>query len=218
MAGYIIYSLDWNKFKGFIDNPTREQLLAFASLLSDELDEHDGEFDDDDPVHDWPSEPEELAAIAQERLKRPDWYGDLSDTGKNIWEGALNGFCMDQNSEDVDFRVDSDGVYWPVIDIVRAHHGIKQNRITESPLSHFGTRPYRFHPDSKYRRYDDWTSNHSMHTPEEVHQILAALKEAGPIIAKTKDADARRDYEEELLPALEQIASENRMLYIGVDT
>ncbi len=46
MAGYILYSLDWDRFQSLVNNPTRKQLLKFAELISDGLDQHDGEFED----------------------------------------------------------------------------------------------------------------------------------------------------------------------------
>ena len=39
MAGYFIYSLDWDKFRRFVDEPSGTQLLAFAGQVSDGLDE-----------------------------------------------------------------------------------------------------------------------------------------------------------------------------------
>ncbi|MBI3464403.1 MAG: hypothetical protein HY000_15305, partial [Planctomycetes bacterium] len=78
MAGYIIYSLDWDKFRRFVEQPTKQQLLAFADLLSDEFDRHRREFNKGDPVSKWPSDRESLAKIAAQRLALPDWYGDLS--------------------------------------------------------------------------------------------------------------------------------------------
>ncbi len=77
MAGYCVYSLDWDKFQNFVNNPSRKQLLKFAEIISDGLDGGD-EFEEDDPVHDWPSDPEELCDLVKERLSRSDWYVDLS--------------------------------------------------------------------------------------------------------------------------------------------
>jgi hypothetical protein len=219
MAGYHIYSLDWDGFLRFVDEPGRAQLLAFAELVSDALDENDQEFEEGDPVHDWPSEPEALCDLVERRLRQPDWYGDLSDTGKSVWERALTGFCDDARPKDVGFRVESDGVYWPVIDIARRHHGIPPNRVTGSILSHFGTRPYRYRPRTdRPLRWGDWTPNHSMHTPEEVRSLLEELREAGPAILSAPEEGARLDYEKELLPAVDKVARTGRLLYIAVDT
>jgi hypothetical protein len=59
---------------------------------------------------------------------------------------------------------------------------------------------------------------HSMHTPDEVKRLLQELKEAEPTILAAEDESVRRDYEEELLPAVQRIARAGRLLYIGVDT
>lgn len=218
MAGYHIYSLDWGKFRGFADAPTRPQLLAFAGLVSDGLDTCDCSFKDDDPLRDWPSEPEELCTLLEPRLRQPDWYGDLSDIGKSLWAGAVSKFCDDARPKDVKFRVESDGIYWDVIEIAYRHHGLP-GRITGAILSHFGTRPYRyFQPPDYIPSLRSWMPYHSMHTPEEVRAFLEELKEAAPSILASGDEGARRDYEEELLPVVEKVARAGRMLYIAVDT
>ena len=97
-----------------------------------------------------------------------------------------------RGADDLGFQVESDGVYWDVIEVAFQHHRLRPNRITNDGLSHFGTRPYRYHADPKTTpSFDDWHANHSMHTPEEVQQIL---------------------------PAPEKVARSGRMLYISVDT
>ena len=48
--------------------------------------------------------------------------------------------------------------------------------------------------------------------------LLQELKEAGPTILSASHKDATRDYEEELLPAVEKVARTGRLLYIAVDT
>src|SRR5256885_13477251 len=106
MAGYIIYSLDWGQFQKFVERPTPGHLAAFARHLCDGLKEY--EFDEGDPVRAWPTKAKALPPIAAKRLAMPDWYGDLSATGKAFWEGAIFGVCMDCAEIDVGFRVDND--------------------------------------------------------------------------------------------------------------
>lgn len=229
MAGYVIYSLDWGKFQQFVNNPSQEQLLAFGRVLSWYLDEGDGQFGKGDPVGDWPRQPEELSELVKRRLALPDWYADLSCEGSYVWESALSTFCSDERSDDMGFAVESDGVYWDVIATALVHHNIPSRHITESVLSHFGARPYRSHPPSPqpgclslllifsvfYRPV--WVPNHSMHTPAEVQELLKQLKAVGPTIEKSGDEDEIRDYAE-LMPAVEKVANEGRMLFIAVDT
>ncbi len=146
MAGYVIYSLDWKKFQRLVERPTRGQLAALAELLEGGLEEYDGEFEEGDPVGSWPRDRKSLARVAAERLALPDWYGDLSAAGKALWEGAVFTACQDCDGIDVGFRVDSDGVYWDVIEAAWKHLGVVPGTITDVALSAFGTRPYRYHP------------------------------------------------------------------------
>jgi hypothetical protein len=220
MAGYHIYSLDWDKFRRFVDEPSPTQLLAFAGQISDGLDEFDGELREGDPVRGWPSDPEELCDLVRRRLAQREWYGDLSDAGKSVWERGVIAFSERRaRGDSLGFRVESDGVYWDVIDIARRHHGLPPDRITDAVVSHFGTRPYRYNqPTDRPRRWGDWFPTHSMHTPEEVGRLLRELKEAGPSILSAPQERPRIDYGEELLPTVEKVARARRLLYIAVDT
>ncbi len=192
MAGYIIYSLDWDKFQNFVNNPTRKQLLAFAEIVSDGLDGDDAEMEDDDPVRDWPSEPEELCDQVKERLARPDWYGDLSDVGKRIWSSAVDGFCRNADRKTVGFRVDNDGIYWDLLELAWKLLKVEPNQIVpDVALSAFGRRPYHYHPptdtadkegdepEDDDESYGDEWSAHSMHTPDEVRKMLEELRRSG---------------------------------------
>ncbi len=220
MAGYFIYSLDWDKFHRFVEEPSRTQLLAFAEQVSDGLDESDEDLKPGDPVSDWPSEPEELCEVIRPRLASLDWYSDLSDAGKSIWERAIIAFSeRRRRGDDLSFRCAcDDSVYWDVIEIARRYHGVPLNRITDAAVSHFGARPYRYHPPAdRVPEWGDWTPYHSMHTPDEVVRLLEELKAAGPSILAAQDDDARGDYER-LLPAVEKVARDGRLLYVGVDT
>jgi hypothetical protein len=149
MAGYIIYSLDWGKFRQLVERPTPDQLAALGRLLSDGLGEYDGEFDEDDPVLTLPTDVGALAQIAAKRLGMPDWYGDLSTRGKNLWEGVVFNACMNCDDIDVGFRVDNDGVYWDVIELAWKHLGVVPGQISSVALSAFGKRPYRYQAATK---------------------------------------------------------------------
>lgn len=145
MAGYIIYSLDWGKFQQFVEHPTRGQLAAFASLLCDGFEEYDGEFDEGDPVLAWPTDAKMLAPVAARRLALPDWYDDLSATGKSLWEGAVVNASMNCDEIDLGFRMDNEGVYWDVIQLAWKHLGVVPGQISDVALSAFGKRPFRYH-------------------------------------------------------------------------
>lgn len=147
MAGYIIYSLDWGKFQKFVESPTPGQLIAFARRLCDGLEEY--EFDETDPVRTWPTKANALAPVAARRLALPDWYGELSATGKAVWEGAIFGACMDGEGIELGFRVDNDGISWDVMELAWKELGVVPGQISDVAISAFGYRPYRYHPDTK---------------------------------------------------------------------
>lgn len=226
MAGFIIYSLDWNKFKNFVSNPTDEQLLSFSTFLSDGLDQVNEDLDEDsedDMVSDLPSDPEELRGVVKQRLARPDWYGDLSAPAQEAWSNAVYSFCSD--TEEVGFRVDHDGVYWDVIELALRHLNASPNEISPGvALSEFGKRPYAYHRATKKNEDDeddswdmDWFDYHSMHTPDEVRQMVRELQAAAPAIEKSRDKQAINDYDS-LMPVLEQLVEEGRMLFVQTDT
>ena len=67
-------------------------------------------------------------------------------------------------------------------------------------------------------RLEEWQPMHSMHTPDEVRKMLAELRSVESAIQKAKKKDVRRQYEEDLLPAITSVADDGRMLFIQVDT
>ena len=219
MAGYIIYSLDWNRFEQFVKQPTDQQLLAFADLFSQAVEADFDELDEEDPVKNWPVEPEELAPHLKAVLSQDNWYGGFSDAGKQVFERTLQNFCMEGEHE-MGFDVESDGVYWDVIELICAHHGVRAETITDKAISHFGNRPFRYVPERGRETRDFWQWNpmHSMQTPEEVRQLLAEIREAEQTVLDSGREDAIRDYEDELVPAVTNVAEKNRVLFIGVDT
>jgi hypothetical protein len=216
MAGYLIYSLDWPKFSALVERPTPAQLATLARRLGDEREELDGEFEEGDPILSWPQAAKALAPIVAERLARPDWYGDLSPAGKQLWETAFYVTCMRSKKLGVGFRVDSDGVYWDVINLITGRLGDRPETPGKSAMSRFGTVPFRYHPPG--RRPSGWTPMHSMHPPDEVRRMLAELRSVAPAVAAAEDPDVREQFTEELLPAVERVAADGRLLFIQVDT
>ena len=103
-SGYAIYSLDWGKFQGFVSKPTDKQLAVLAKRLGEEWDAYDDEIDEDDPVQDGSDGAAELHGPIIERLALSDWYGDLSDAGKEIWSQADWGFCCHERLSSIGFR------------------------------------------------------------------------------------------------------------------
>lgn len=220
MAGYIIYSLDWKKFSALIERPTPEQLGILARMVGEELGDLDGEFEEGDPVLSWPQDPEALSRLIAQRLAQPDWYGDLSEVGKNLWEGTMFSACM--NSEELglglDFRVDSDGIYWDLIELAREHYNVPPNAVNEVALSAFGLQPFRYVPvPPSAAPWEDWHPMHSMHTPDVVQRMQQEFLNLASVVEEA-DEDVQQQYNEELMPALEAIVNDGRLLFIQVDT
>jgi hypothetical protein len=219
VAGYVLYSLDWERFQSLVNNPTRKQLLKFAKLISDGLDQHDGAMEEGDPVHDWPSKPAELCDRVKDRLARPDWYGDLSAVGKEIWCSAVFSFCSSTDRDAVGFRVEHDGIYWDVLELAKKLLNLPPNRFSpDVALSGFGERAYCYHlPTDVAADFFSWRPMHSMHTPDEVRTMLGELRSIGPAIENATDQQAVRDYDS-LISVLENLDKKRRMLFVQVDT
>jgi hypothetical protein len=56
---------------------------------------------------------------------------------------------------------------------------------------------------------------HSMHPPDEVQRMLAELRSAAPA---ARNAELRFGFKEELMPAVEEVAADGRLLFVQVDT
>lgn len=216
--GYILNSLDWKKFSKFAVKPTKAQLLDFADYLSYLLDEYDGRFAKGDPAAEWPSDPKELSEIVRERVLLEDWYGDLSNTAKEMWERAVSGFGRSKELMDHRREGDADFVDWSVIDLAREHHKIKPGKIGEKIVSRFCEVPFRYHPVLKGRGKRDWYCSHSMHPPEEVAQLIEELEAARPTIAASDDDYNLEALEDDLLPVLKDISAKGRMFHVYADT
>ena len=224
MAGYVLYSLGWDSFQRFIDAPSDEQCLVFAGIFAGYLDEY---LPAEERGDGWPEELNALADLAGQRLVRSDWYGDLSEAAKTAWEAAVFLFCQDEGGSDVDFAFESDGVYWDVIDIARRHYGLNDDTINELVVSQFGTRPFRYRPEVRPRSLlkrltsvsgrEPWRAMHSMHAPSDVRRLANELQAARPTFEEA-DGGNLEDYETELLPVVEKVAQEGRMLFVHVDT
>lgn len=287
MAGYILYSIDSEKFRRLAEQPTPHEIKTLRKMLAERLDDLHGECEDDDPILQWNSSPAALEVLVEQRLVSNDWYGDLSTAGKELWEGLIFDICTDNNVLDLGFQVESDGIYWDVINVAFAKLKIPQETINDKALSTFGQRPFRYCPplpsqvatvldpeaqkaslqglqqlleqtkpdptmllaklaeqegllpehkqglvdllsdfdedeDDDDDEGDDeewpWRPMHSMHLTTEVQQMLQELRSIEPVLLQSTIKGVRRDYENELLPALERIVASGRMLFVQVDT
>ncbi len=146
MAGYILYSIDADKFRRLIEHPAPHELKIIRKMLAERLEDLNGACDDDDPILQWNSSPAALEAIVKQRLASDNWYSDLSTAGKELWEGLIFDICTDHDEFDLGFRVENDGIYWDVINVALARLKIPPETITEKAISTFGQRPFRYCP------------------------------------------------------------------------
>ena len=216
MAGFCIYSLDWKKFQKFINKPTKKQLKKFAESLDDNYEAAMDELEKKDIAHTWSADADGFEAAIKDRLASEDWYSDLSGKARGIWEWSM--FSLAQEESNFDFRCESDGVYWTVIEYCTQHASKK----SKSPaIARFGHWPYGLQKAPKQPK--DFLEPHrmpyhSMRPPEEVDQMLQEVIAAEKFVKGKKDVDTYNELVDELIPTLEKIAKDKRMLFVQVDT
>lgn len=222
MAGYFLYSLDWPKFRHLVERPTKTQLTVLSKALAAQLKIERGRLAENDPARAWPADAGRLVAVVADRLSRADWYGDLSDRRKDIWEFAFTDACRARRLG-VGFRVDgNDSVYWDVAGFVR-------ERLTspDAAMARFGTGAFRFtqaepdpsaiHPLTGLPGYA-WTPTHSMHPPDEVKRMATELRSLAAAVETEADKSVRLQFQGELLPTVEKVAKGGRLLFVQVST
>lgn len=220
MAGYFIYSIDWNPVETFLSRPTKSQLKALTAIVSDHLDFADKDLTDTDPMALWPSQPNELIDVIKSHLVNFDWYTSFSDIGKYVWESSIQEFFRLQTTDvNFGFKCECDGVYWNLIDEARLHYSIPVNAITDIELSHFGTRPLRYlqSGESGETIHHLAGATHSMHTPDEVVKMAEQFAAAEATIDESRFAEVLNDYEA-LMSVFDRIIPLKRILYVVVDT
>ena len=87
----------------------------------------------------------------------------------------------------------------------KSHRQLPQNgkKLTEKEITHFGTRPLRY-----------WQS---MHTRAEVAALAEQFETSEEAILNSRHEETEVDYNE-LIPVLDKLEKNSRVLYVGVDT
>lgn len=135
-----------------------------------------------------------------------------------MWESAFYVTCMREDDLGIGYRVDSDGVYWNVINLIVERLGDEPGTPGKSAMSRFGTVPFRCPAPPRQRYSSYWTPMHSMHPPDEVQRMLAELRSVALTVESVTDDDISQQFTEELLPAIELVAADGRLLFIQVST
>lgn len=216
MAGYMLYSLDNDAFQKFCTAPSEKQLLKLAqetSVSLDDFDDSEGEV-----LGSWPVQPEELVPILRTRITQADWFAGFSDYEKSQFDMILRGFFCDDDNE-LNFRCESDGIYWDVVDLIRNHHQVPANTVNEKIISQFGTKPLHATLETgKTPGFDTWAPYFSMHLPEDVIQLREEVLAAEAAVRNSGDDNACQEYDDELLPTLDTVINDQRLLFIVLDT
>lgn len=218
MAGYFFYTLDRDKFQRFYTDPSADQMLALAEIVSEGLDEHADELEEDDVMSDWPAEPKELAPILRERILSDNWFAGLSEREKELFDYSLRSFFGHEKA-DLGHQGNDEAVYWDVIEMIRAFHGVPPNTVNEKIISKFGSQPFRTHIEPGKKRWlESWVPYHSIHLPEDVRKLRDEVLAAQAAVMDSDDEDAKQQFEDELVPVLDRAIDQNRVLLIEVDT
>lgn len=218
MAGYLISTLDHIKFQQFYTDPSEEQMLALADIVSGELDGIADELEEEDVMSNWPAEPQELAPILRERILSDDWFSGLSEPEKVLFDYSLRTFFCEEKAG-LGHQCNDEAVYWDVITMIRAFHGVPTDTVNEKVISKFGAEPFRAHIEpGKKRGWETWAPYHSIHLPEDVRKLRDEVLAAQTAVMDSDDEDAKEQYEDELVPALDRAIEQNRVLLIEVDT
>lgn len=218
MAGYFFYTLDRDKFQRFYTDPSEDQMLALADIVSENLDELVDELEEDDVMSNWPGEPKELSPILRERILSDDWFSGLSEREKELLDYSLRSFFGEEKA-DLGHQCNDEAVYWDIIEMIRAFHGVPTDMVNEKIISKFGAQPFRTPIEpGKRRGLETWAPYHSIHLPEDVRKLRDEVFAAQAAVMSSDDQDAKQQYEDELIPALDRALEQNRVLLIEVDT
>lgn len=223
MAGYFFYSFDSDKFNKFVTDPSDEQLLMLANIASEVLDEVDGDDYEEDELpnvlSDWPVEPEELVPVLRDYLKKEDLYAELPQFEKDAFEHIITDFYSEEDNG-LDFQICfNENIYWDVVQIIRAFYKVPVDKVNETIISRVGMTPFRGMPDqTKILGFETWAPMHSIHLAEDVVKLRDEVLAAEEAVMNSNDDNAKQEYEDELMPALDKLVQENRVLFVSVDT
>ena len=205
MAGYFLYSFNYEVFIDLISTPTKYFAIALADYAVEEIDE-DSDY--------WPADREALADRIIERLPRDDWYSDLSLEDAEIWNQILRGLFDEVGDENgIDFDVyDFESIYWDGAEEA-ARFGAA---MMAEPV--FGNGGFRYSgkpndPDQPWPMY-------SLYPPEEAKKLLAQLEAIEPQMATLPEGEfsPKEQFFEGLLPFVREMVQRGRMIYIQTDT
>lgn len=213
MAGYHLYSFDAGTFYQLTTTPTLEQARLLADAVVDDLEDLLTEYDEDEYTRKlWPRSAGKLALALQDRLARPDWYGDLRMGDAFVWDTILYSWMNEPGQElGLDLRCENDGLlYWDAAHRA-ARHGATRMR---EPL--FGNNGFRYHPI--VRR--DLDLMYSCYLPEAVVALRDELEAVACHFEVLPDEPygERMQFFQGLLEPVRRVSQQGRVLWVQTDT
>ena len=212
MAGFYLCSLSWKAVESFLFSPSEKQLLQFAEVVSDQLDQNDEYIDDGDKMASWPVEPIDLAKVLKSHLSQEDWYAGLTHAECDVWSQSIEGYFSDNKAYKL--KSIAEPVYWNIVDEVINHHKVAGTNCLE--FSMLGKRPFRYTPPKKLNM-DSWMPYHSMHTPDEVLLMAEQFEAAEKACLESRHEEVPDDYEE-LTEAFKKLKKSGDVFLVNVDT
>lgn len=216
MAGYFLSSILQKPFEEFVAKPSDAQLKKFIEFLGEEYDQTDQDMDEEDECHQWVGPKAKVMEVVRKRLAKPKWYFDLSPEAAEIFSRAMNSLISEKKL--FGYRAEAgDFHYLSVLtDCSAAEAKLKKKGAKN--LAVIGSRPYRYEPGkSKDGSLDDWEPYHGLFDQSEVTEMLEAAVAAEKAIRKCVPYK-QAEYDQLVLPLLEKLSQEPRMLYVELDT
>jgi len=215
MAGYFLYSFNYKVFTQLVTTPTREQAVALADCILENIENHLCYFNNGADANIWPRDREALSNVILERLVRPDWYSDLSLPNALIWDNVI--YCLNGETGEtigIDFDVfDFESIYWDCAETATEFGATMMDE------SKFGGCGFRYFGNPKDPN-EPWPM-YSIHMPKESQELLIQLEAVEPKFKALPDGEEfspREQFFEALLPFVREMVDKNRVIYISTDT
>lgn len=213
MAGYHLYSFDAGVFHQLTTTPTAAQARLLAEAIAEDLEDLLDEYDEEEYTRKlWSRSVGKLAMAIQDRLARPDWYGDLRMGDAFVWDTILY-LWMDEPGEELglDLRCENDGMlYWDAAHRA-ARHGATRMR---EPL--FGNSGFRYHGKAR----GDLDLIYSCYVPEAVVALRDELEAVAGHFEALPDEPygERMQFFQGLLEPVRRVSQQGRVLWVQTDT
>lgn len=216
MAGYYLYSFNYEAFTQLVNTPTIEQGGAIADWILENFDATDvPRYLKKNPEFNiWSRDREALANQILDRLPLPDWYSDLIYENAVIWERVISALRNEAGDAiGIDFDVsDFESIYW---DCAEEAATFGATMMAEGKFGHGGFR-YFGKPAVEWQYWPMY----SLYPPEKAKELLSQLEAIEPHMATLPEGEfsPKEQFFEGLLPFVREMVERGRMIHIQTDT